>query len=332
SIQYAENPPKKYEDIYPFNFECDDWRGLWRELKSIFDFWIGRGIKIFRVDNPHTKPFSFWEWCIGELKRENPDLIFLSEAFTRPKVMYRLAKLGFTQSYNYFPWRNRKDELTTYFTELTQTPVAEFFRPNLWPNTPDILTAYLQTGGRAAFITRLILAATLGASYGIYGPAFELCENAPREIGGEEYLNAEKYEIRRWDLSAPENLQELIARVNQIRRENPALQSNQRLKFHFVTNESLLAYTKTTADGTETILTVVNLDPHHTQIGWLDFPLEEFKLRPDQTYQMHDLLTDARYFWRGARNYIELNPQTLPAHILRLRQYVRTERDFDYFM
>ncbi|HEY3931287.1 MAG TPA: alpha-1,4-glucan--maltose-1-phosphate maltosyltransferase, partial [Verrucomicrobiae bacterium] len=232
SIQYAENPPKKYQDIVPFDLECDDWKNLWLELKSIFEFWIGHGVKIFRVDNPHTKTFAFWEWCIGELKAKNPELIFLAEAFTRPKSMYRLAKLGFTQSYNYFPWRNSKDELENYFAELTQSPVAEFFRPNLWPNTPDILTQFLQTDGRAAFAIRLILAATLGASYGIYSPAFELCENQPRGPGEEEYLNSEKYEIKRWNLSSPDSLENLIARVNQIRRENPALQSNRNLKFH----------------------------------------------------------------------------------------------------
>jgi starch synthase (maltosyl-transferring) len=332
TIQYAENPPKKYQDIVPFNFECDDWRGLWQELKSIFDFWIEQGVQIFRVDNPHTKPFAFWEWCLGELKRKNPGLIFLSEAFTRPKVMYRLAKLGFTQSYNYFPWRNTRDELESYLTEVTQTKVAEFFRPNLWPNTPDILTQFLQTDGPAAFAIRFVLAATLGASYGIYGPAFELCENTPRDPGGEEYLNSEKYEIKRWDLGAPQSLEVLIARVNQIRRANLPLQSNANLKFHRVDNPELIAYTKSTADGAETVLTVVNLSPYYTHSGWLDLPLEPFGLDAHKTYQMHDLLTDARYLWKGARNYVELNPTRAPAHIFRLRRHVRTERDFDYFM
>jgi starch synthase (maltosyl-transferring) len=332
SIQYAENPPKKYQDIVPFDFECDDWRNLWLELKGIFEFWIGQGVNIFRVDNPHTKTFTFWEWCLGELKRKNPKLIFLAEAFTRPKPMRRLAKLGFTQSYNYFPWRNSKDELEGYLTELTQTEVAEFLRPNLWPNTPDILTQFLQTDGRAAFAIRLVLAATLGACYGIYGPAFELCENTPREPGSEEYLNSEKYEIKRWDLSAPHCLEKLIAHVNQIRRENPALQSNRNLKFHHTDNSELIAYTKSTDDKTNTILTIINLSPHYTHSGWLELPLEEFGLEAKKTYQMHDLLTDARYLWRGPRNYIELNPVVSSAHIFRLRRHVRTEHDFDYFM
>lgn len=332
SIQHAENPPKKYEDIVPFNFECEDWRGLWQELKSIFEYWIEQGVKVFRVDNPHTKPFAFWEWCIGELKERSPELIFLSEAFTRPKVMYRLAKLGFTQSYNYFPWRNTKPELTEYLTEITRPPVSDFMRYNLWPNTPDILTQFLQSGGREGFMIRLILAATLGANYGIYGPAFELCENAPREPDSEEYLNSEKYEIRRWDLSAPENLSGLIARLNRVRRENPALQSNNGLKFHHTDNSQLLAFTKSNEDKSNVVLVVVNLNPYYTHSGWLNLPLEEFEIEPRRTFQMHDLLSDTRFFWSGPRNYVELNPHRLPAHVLRLRRYSRTEHDFDYFL
>jgi starch synthase (maltosyl-transferring) len=331
SIQHAENPPKKYEDIVPFDFECDDWKNLWQELKSIFDFWIQQGVKIFRVDNPHTKPFPFLEWCLGELKATTPGLIFLSEAFTRPKPMYRLAELGFTQSYNYFAWRNSKDELKNYFTELTQPPVVDFFHPNLWPNTPDILTQFLQAGGHAAFVIRFILAATLGASYGIYGPVFELCENTPREPGSEEYLNSEKYEIKRWNLADAQPMENLITRVNQIRRENPALQSNRNLKFHRTDNPELIAYTKSTDDSNDTILTVVNLSPHYTHSGWLELPLEDFGLDAEKTYQMHDLLSDARYLWRGEKNYVELNPEKSSAHIFRLRRYVRTENDFDYF-
>jgi starch synthase (maltosyl-transferring) len=332
TIQYAENPPKLYQDIFPFDFETDAWPSLWKELKSIFEFWITQGVRLFRVDNPHTKAFPFWEWCLTELKQHHPELVFLAEAFARPKVLYHLAKLGFTQSYNYFPWRNTKDELVNYFTELTRPPVVEFFRPNLWPNTPDILSQYLQDGGRPAFVVRLILAATLGASYGIYGPAFELCENTPREPGGEEYLNSEKYELRHWNLDATQSLRELIARVNRIRREHPALQSNHRLRFHAVDNNQLLAFTKSTEDGTATILMVVNLDPHHTHHGWLELPLEEFNLDVKQTYQMHDLLTGARFLWKGPRNYVELDPAYSPAHIFRLRQCLRTEHDFDYFM
>jgi starch synthase (maltosyl-transferring) len=332
TVQYAENPPKKYEDIYPLNFENPKWRELWEELKDVMLFWADQGIRIFRVDNPHTKPFEFWEWAIREIKKQYPDAIFLAEAFTRPKVMYRLAKLGFTQSYTYFAWRNTKWELEQYFTELTQSEVREFFRPNLWPNTPDILTEYLQSGGRPAFMIRLILAATLGANYGIYGPAFELCENRPLRLGSEEYLYSEKYEIKNWDLDREDSLKGLIARVNQIRRANPALESNERLQFHPIENTQLIAYSKTTEDLANIILVVVNLDPHYTQSGWLDLPLDYFGLDPHQAFQAHDLITDSRHLWQGARNYVELNPHSMPAHILRIRRRVRSERDFDYFM
>lgn len=332
SIQYAENPPKKYQDIYPIDFETEDWQALWQELKSIVQFWIDQGVRIFRVDNPHTKSFRFWEWMITDIRKSYPDVLFLSEAFTRPKVRYRLAKLGFSQSYTYFAWRNTKYELTQYLTELTQTEVREYFRPNLWPNTPDILTEYLQFGGRPAFISRLVLAATLGASYGIYGPAFELCENSPREAGSEEYLNSEKYEIRHWDLERADSLKEIIARVNRIRRENPALHSNERLRFHPIDNEQLICYSKHSEDGTNVIVVVVNLDPHHTHSGWMELPLKELDLPADHPYQVHDLLSEARYLWHGSRNYIQLNPQAVPAHIFRIRRRVRTERDFDYYM
>ncbi len=332
TVQYAENPPKKYEDIYPFDFETKDWKELWEELKTIVLFWIEQGIRIFRVDNPHTKPFRFWEWLIGDVKKANPDVIFLAEAFTRPKVMYRLAKLGFTQSYTYFAWRNTKRELTQYFTELTQAEVREYLHPSLWPNTPDILTEYLQFGGQPAFLVRLVLAATLGANYGIYGPAFELGENRPKEPGSEEYLNSEKYEIKYWDVARPDSLKDLIARVNGVRRENYALHSDWSLRFHQIDNEQLICYSKRTDDLSNVILVVVNLDPHHTQSGWVEFPLEELGIDPQKPYQMHDLLSDARYLWQGSRNYVELNPQTIPAHIFRMRRRVRTERDFDYYM
>lgn len=332
TIQYAENPPKKYQDIYPIDFETSDWEALWRELKSVVEYWMEQGVTVFRVDNPHTKALRFWEWMIGEVKQNHPEVIFLSEAFTRPKLMYNLAKLGFTQSYNYFPWRNTKSELTEYLTELTTTEVKEFFRPNLWPNTPDILTQPLQFGGKPAFMSRFVLAATLGASYGIYGPAFELCENQPRETGSEEYLNSEKYEIRDWNLDQPQNLSGLIARVNAIRRENPALHANEHLEFHPADNEQLIAYTKTTPQLDNIILTVVNLDAHHIQSGWVTLNLELLGIEPEASYQVHDLVTGARFLWHGARNYVELNPQVLPAHIFRVRRRVRTEQDFDYFM
>jgi starch synthase (maltosyl-transferring) len=332
AVQYAENPPKKYEDIYPFDFETDNWQELWEELKSVVLFWIEQGIRIFRVDNPHTKPFRFWEWLIAKVKEIYPDVIFLSEAFTRPKIMYQLAKLGFTQSYTYFAWRNTKWELTQYFTELTQTEVREYLCPNLWPNTPDILTEYLQFGGRSAFMVRLVLAATLGANYGIYGPAFELCENRPQEPGSEEYLDSEKYEIRYLDVERPDSLKDFIARVNRVRRENLALHGDWSLRFHQADNEQLICYSKSTDDLSNVILVVVNLDTHHIQSGWVEFPLEELDIDSRKPYQMHDLLSDARYLWQGSRNYVELNPQTVPAHIFRMRRRVRTERDFDYYI
>ena len=250
AIQYAENPPKKYQDIVPFHFETSAWAELWRELLEVVQFWIGQGIRIFRVDNPHTKPFGLWEWLIGEVKREHPEAIFLSEAFTRPKVMHRLAKVGFTQSYTYFAWRNTKRELTDYLTELSRGPGREYLRPNLWPNTPDILTEHLQYGGRAAFMTRLVLAATLGASYGIYGPAFELMESEARESGSEEYKDSEKYQLRHWDLQRADSLSHFIARVNRIRRENPALQSDWTLRFHPVDNDAIVCYSKIFNKGT----------------------------------------------------------------------------------
>jgi len=332
SIQYAENPPKKYEDIYPLNFDSERWPELWDELKSVFLFWLEQGVRIFRVDNPHTKPFAFWEWVITELRDEYPDVIFLSEAFTRPKVMYRLAKLGFTQSYTYFAWRNTKWEFTQYFTELTRTEVREFFRPSLWTNTPDILTEYLQVGGRPAFMARLVLAATLGANYGIYGPAFELMENRPRQPGSEEYLNSEKYEIKHWDIDRPDSLRHFISRVNKIRRENPALQRNDNLCFHNVDNDELICYSKHTDDLNNIILVVVNLHHTYTHSGWVELPLGDLGLSAQEPYQVHDLLSDARYVWHGPRNYVELNPHSSPAHIFRIHRRLRTERDFDYYM
>jgi starch synthase (maltosyl-transferring) len=331
SIQFAENPPKKYEDIIPLNLETEEWQELWEELKTVVLFWIGKGIRIFRVDNPHTKPFPFWDWLIGEIKKEYPEVIFLSEAFTRPKVMYRLAKLGMTQSYTYFAWRNTKKELIEYLTELTQTEVKEYFRPNFWPNTPDILPEPLQYGGRSAFLIRLVLAATLSSNYGIYGPAFELCihEAIP---GREEYLNSEKYEIKHWDRDKSGTLQDFIARVNRIRKENAALQATFNLSFYEVDNESLLFYGKITDDLSNIILMVINLDPFHTQSGWVRVPIEEFGLDANQPYLVHDLLSDDKYIWQGERNYVELNPQVLPANIFRVRKRLKRETDFDYFV
>jgi len=332
SIQYAENPPKKYEDIFPFDFETESWRELWDELLSIVLYWIDQGVTVLRIDNPHTKPFAFWEWLIAEVKRRHPEVILLSEAFTRPKVMFRLAKVGFTQSYTYFAWRNTPGEIAQYFTELSQPPVRDYFRANLWPNTPDILTEYLQTGGRPAFAARFVLAATLGANYGIYGPAFELCEGRAREPGSEEYLDSEKYQIRTWDYDSPDSLRDLITLVNRIRHENPALQSDRGLRFHPTENDHLVAYTKSTPDLADVVLTVVNLDPHHTQAGMVTLPIEELGIRRDRGYQAHELLSGARYLWNGPRNYVEINPHAIPAQIFRFRRRIRSEHDFEYFL
>jgi starch synthase (maltosyl-transferring) len=331
TIQYAENPPKKYEDIVPFNFETEAWAALWEELKSIVLFWTERGIRIFRVDNPHTKPFAFWQWLIREIKKDNPAVIFFSEAFTRPKVMYRLAKAGFTQSYTYFTWRNTKRELMEYLTELTQTEVREYFRPNFWPNTPDILPEYLQYGKRPAFMIRLVLAATLASNYGIYGPAFELCVDEAI-AGKEEYLNSEKYEIKNWDRDKAGNLRDFITRVNQIRKENPALHSTWNLTFYRVDNDSLLFYGKATADLSNLILTVVNLDPFHAQSGWVRVPVDRLGIDSTQPYLVHDLLSEEKYIWQGEKNFVEVNPQVLPAKIFRVRKRLKREMDFDYFM
>jgi starch synthase (maltosyl-transferring) len=332
TIQYAENPPKKYQDIYPLNFDTNGRVELWRELKSIFEYWIEQGVRTFRVDNPHTKPFRFWEWLIGDIKNSHPDVVFLSEAFTRPKVMYRLAKLGFDQSYTYFAWRNAKWELEQYMEELTQTEVNEYFRPNFWPNTPDILTEYLQAGGRGAFAVRVALAATLAASYGIYGPAFELCENTPRAPGSEEYADSEKYQLRHWDVSRPDSLGEIIARLNRIRRDVPALRRNNNLEFHYVDNDNIICYSKRNDEKSQIVVVVVNLDPHHTQSGWVSLPLEGFGLDEGRPFQMHDLFGGGRYMWNGPHNYVELDPRILPAHVFMVRRYVRSEQDFEYFL
>jgi starch synthase (maltosyl-transferring) len=331
TIKYAENPPKKYQDIYPLDFECDAWQSLWEELLSVVMFWADRGVRIFRVDNPHTKPFRFWEWLIASVRDKYPESIFLAEAFTRPKVMQFLAKVGFSQSYSYFTWRNTKWELTEYFTELTKTNIREYMRPNLFANTPDILPEYLQHGGAAAFRIRLVLAATLGANYGIYGPPYEMFE-ATQRPGSEEYLNNEKYELRNWDWKQPVVFREFIGLINRARRENRALQFDHRLRFHSTDNEQILFYSKTTPDLSNIVLVVVNVDPYHVQSGYVRVPLEEFGLKSSDTYQVQDLLTGANFLWHGEANYISLDPQSAAAHILRLRRKARTEQDFDYFV
>lgn len=331
TVQFAENPPKKYEDIIPINFETRDREGLWQELKSVVEFWAEKGVRIFRVDNPHTKPFYFWEWVIGEIRARWPEVIFLSEAFTRPKVKCKLAKAGFSQSYTYFTWRNTKWEITNYLQELTTTEVSEYLRPNFWPNTPDILPEHLQFGGRPAFIARLVLAATLSSNYGIYGPPFELCVD--QALGErEEYLDSEKYEIRHWDWDRPGNIKDVITRVNSVRKENPALQETSNVRFVETDNDFVIAYLKATGDLSNIIITVVNLDPYHPQSCWLDVPVEVLGLGHDQPYMVHDLLTDNKFIWQGSRNFIILNPGELPAHVLRVRKRLRREHDFDYFM
>jgi starch synthase (maltosyl-transferring) len=330
SVQYAENPPKKYEDIYPLDFGTVEWRALWHELRDVVQHWIDAGVRVFRVDNPHTKPFTFWSWLIADVQSRHPDTLFLAEAFSRPRVMYRLAKLGFSQSYTYFTWRNTKHELTEYFTDLAAR--RDYFRPNLWPNTPDILHEYLQTGGRPAFMARAALAATLGASYGIYGPAFELLEHTPREAGSEEYLDSEKYQIRAWELERAGSLRDFLARLNAVRRANPALQSDATLKFRPIDNDQLICYSKHSADGTNVILVVVNLDPNHTQSGFIDVPLDEWGLDAQSPFLAHELLADSRYEWQGARVFVTLVPTECPACVYRIEaRRGATERDFDYF-
>lgn len=341
TVQYAENPPKKYEDIIPFNFQTEDPQALWEEMKSIVLHWVRKGVRIFRVDNPHTKPFVFWEWLIREVKKDYPDVLFLAEAFTRPKVMYRLARLGFTQSYTYFTWRNSKKELIDYMRELTRTPVREYLRPNFFVNTPDILPEFLQYGGRPAFVIRLVLAATLSSNYGIYGPAFELLLNEALP-GTEEYLDSEKYEIRHWKEKTPGDLLELMALINRIRRENPALQETNNIEFYETDNDSILFYGKSAplhdnirSAGLERqlIFTVVSLDPFRPQSGNLRVPLKELGAAPGEPYLMHDLLTGDKFIWQGEWNRVELSPHfLLPARIFRVRRRMRKESDFDYFM
>lgn len=327
SIQYAENPPKKYQDVYPFDFECKDWRGLWQALRDVFMFWCARGVRVFRVDNPHTKPIPFWEWCLREVNDRYPDTVFLAEAFTRPNLMHALAKGGFSQSYTYFTWRTTKLELETYGRELARS--ADFLRPSFWPTTPDIFPEHLAHGGRAAFELRVVLAAMMTASYGIYGPSYELGEHVQRP-GVEELARNEKYQLRTWDLDQPGSLRHLIARLNVIRRAHPALQSNRSLRFHPTDNELVICFSKHA--GSDVIVTVVNLDPHHTHRAWIELDLPALGIAADQGFQVHDLLGDARYQWRGGRNFVELDPSTAPAQIFELRRFVRSENQFEYFL
>jgi starch synthase (maltosyl-transferring) len=317
SIQYAENPPKKYQDIYPFNFETDDWRNLWQELKSVFEFWIDQGVKIFRVDNPHTKPIRFWQWVIAEINRQYDDIVFLSEAFTRPKIMAALAKVGFTQSYTYFTWRVSKEELMEYVNELVYGPSRYYFRPNFWPNTPDILPFHLQHQGESIFISRLALAATLSSNYGIYGPVYEFCENQPVE-GREEYLNSEKYEIRRHDWKHTNRMTDIISMLNRARKDHPALQSTWNVQFCMLSNPNLLAFVKSTRDLSDVLLVVINLDPHNRHSDFLQLPKERLRLGDTINIKLHDLVTDERYTWTQEWNYVELDPYKMPFHLFHL--------------
>ncbi|HYS95491.1 MAG TPA: maltotransferase domain-containing protein [Chthoniobacterales bacterium] len=324
SIKFAENPPKKYEDIFPLNFRCKNWAQLWAEMVSIVLFWAGRGVRTFRVDNPHTKPVAFWEYLIARVREKFPDTVFLSEAFTRPKMMKELAKAGFSQSYTYFTWRKTKQELTEHLTELTQTEMRQYFRGNLWPNTPDILPPYLQDGGRPAFIIRAVLAATLSSLWGIYS-GYELCENEALP-GREEYLDSEKYQFKERDWNAPGNIKDWITRLNQIRRTNRALRFYDNLRFYHADNDSVLFYGKMTAARDNIILVVVNLDPHRKQHSFIDVPVDQFGSTEGDNYQVHDLLSGERYIWHGRRNYVELDPEIQPAHIFRVRRWIEGDR------
>jgi starch synthase (maltosyl-transferring) len=339
TIKYAENPPKKYQDIYPINFFGEDpetRKALWEELKSVLEFWVARGIKIFRVDNPHTKALPFWEWVIGEIKKKNPETLFLAEAFTRPKVMRALAKAGFSQSYTYFTWRNTRAELTEYLTELTQSEMKEYYRGNLWPNTPDILHEFLQHGGLPAFRLRLVLAATLSSVYGMYS-GYELGINTPVRPGSEEYLNSDKYQVNHYDWNQPHYLGDFITRVNRIRRENPALQLYDNLRFYKSgNNDNILVYGKATPRKDNIILVVVNLDPFHAQDSWIGLPFWEWGIGENEPYQVEDLLTGQTYTWQGEYNYVRLDPAYQAAHIFQVtpprqaQEHLMKDREIDF--
>lgn len=333
SIQCAENPPKRYEDIYPLDFECEDWKALWNEILGVVRFWIARGVRIFRVDNPHTKPFAFWEWLIAEVRSSHPDVVWLAEAFTRPNVMQRLARLGFSQSYTYFTWRTSKQDLRGYFTELSTSPSVDGFRPNAWPNTPDILPWHLQNAPHTMNALRLLLAATLSASYGIYGPTFELADNRPADNGKEEYAASEKYEIGAWDIDDPASLRPLISRVNTIRATQLALHTNRTLRFHDIGNDALLCYSKTTHEGPDPdpgrpehnpVVVAVNLDPRNVQSEIVRLDLDALGIDPTRPFEAHDMLDDTRYTWHGPEAFIRLDPAKAPGHIMRISQPPRT--------
>lgn len=329
TIKYAENPPKKYEDIYPLNFNTKDKEGLWMEIRKVVRFWMEKGVRIFRVDNPHTKPVHFWEWLIEDIHSTDPDIIFLSEAFTRPKMMKALAKAGFTQSYTYFTWRNFKYELKEYFTELTQGSVAEYMLGNLFTNTPDILPIILQNAPPSAFKMRAVLAATLSSTWGMYN-GFELCEGTPKP-GTEEYLHSEKYEYKVWDWDRPGNIKGFIGKLNKIRKNNPALQKYRNLRFYKADNDNILFYAKYTENLTNIIFIAVNLDPYKKQEALIHVPIKELGIKPDETFQVIDLITDQKFYWKEEKNFISLDPEKEPAHILLVKKWSHREHDFDYY-
>lgn len=318
SIQYAQNPPKRYEDIYPFDLEGPHRGALWRALLGVVEHWVDAGVRVFRVDNPHTKPFDFWEWLIAEVQARTPEVIFLSEAFTRPKVMHRLAKLGFTQSYTYFTWRVHKREIEEYFVELAHGPGRDYFRGNVWTNTPDILPEHLQRGSRATFLARLLLAAGLSSTYGFYGPPFELMVRDPRHEGSEEHLHSEKYEIRHWDLDAPHSLAPFIGHLNRVRRAHPALQRDDDLRFHGVDNDQIIVWSKTA--GPDRVIGAVSLDGSDVQSGWTALDMDALGMTHDERFGVRDLLTGTRYSWQGARNFLRLDPATVPGHLFSIER------------
>jgi starch synthase (maltosyl-transferring) len=314
TIRYAENPPKRYQDIYPLFFENEHATALWEELLRVTLFWADKGVRQFRVDNPHTKPAHFWEWLIGGVKRKHPDAVFLAEAFTHPKPMKLLAKLGFSQSYTYFAWKNKKGELIELMNEFALSGAAEYYRGNLFTNTPDILTEYLQKGGRAAFQIRLVLAATLSPLYGIYN-GYELCENRAAAPGSEEYLDSEKYQYKVWDWDRPGNIKDYIATVNLARKENPALQAERNLRILRADDENIVFYGRWTKDRSNIVLVAVNLDPSAAHDSTVFVPIEELGIKPSDPYTVRDLLTGAEFRWTGPANYVRLDPKVAPAHI-----------------
>lgn len=317
TVQYAENPPKKYQDIQPIYFESGDWKNLWKELLDVALYWVEEcDIKVFRVDNPHTKPFYFWGWLIAEVKKKHPDVLFLAEAFTRPKIMNELAKQGFTQSYTYYTWRNSKAELIEYLEELTKSEQKEYFRPNFWPNTPDILPYALQSGMESVYLHKYFLAATLSSSVGLYGPVYEymISDAMP---GKEEYLNSEKYEVYHWDWTIQNKLVTVISRLNRIRHEQPSLQQTNNIEFCATDNDQVIAYYKYDDDKLDETLMICNIDPYYPKQAWVQLPLKSLKVQAGQPIKVVDLVTGNSYIWDKEWNFVELHP-SLPFHLFKI--------------